>query len=94
MKTLHTPQRCQVLLEPDEDGRPWVVAVKFRGLTWRTRVTLEVWSYWGEWWLDADLEGESRTYFVLGTQHGEISLFQRKGARLEDRGWYVEGWFD
>jgi hypothetical protein len=94
MKTLHTPQRCQVWLETDEEGRPWVCAVTFRGRTWRTKVTLEIWTYWGEWWLDPDLKGESRLYFVIGTQHGEISLFQRSGGKAEDDGWFVEGWFD
>ena len=94
MKTLHVPQRCSVVLESDEEGRPWVSAVRFRGVTWRTKVTLEIWTYWGEWWLDPDLEGESRLYFVLGTNNGEISLFQRSSPRAADRGWYVEGWND
>ena len=94
MKTLHIPERCEVLLEPDGAGGAWVSAIKYRGATWRTRATLEVWLYWGDWWLTADLEGELRTYFILGTDKGEISVFHRRGARLEQRGWFVEGWYD
>ena len=107
MKTLHLPEPCQVildpkaapggpgsLLEPDGDDTGFVSAVLFRQQTWRTRVTLEVWTYWGDWWLDPKLEGESRRYFVLGTQRGEISVFYRSSPSESERGWFVAGWFD
>lgn len=94
MKTMHAPERVEVFLEPDEDGVPFVSALKFRGATWRTRVTLEVWTYWGDWWLDPGLEGESRVYHVLGTHRGRITVFHRESSRLGETGWFVEGWFD
>ena len=93
MKTLHTPERCEVRLEPDGEGGDFVSAVEFRGQTWYTRTLLETWTYWGDWWLDAALEGESRTYFVLGTQQGELSVFHRSSP-TEAPGWFVAGWFD
>ena len=94
MKTLHIPERCEVLLEPDGTGGVWVSALRWRGSTWRVKTTLEVWVYWGDWWLDPGLAGESRRYHVLGTQKGEISRFYRHGTRVEERGWFVEGWYD
>jgi hypothetical protein len=94
MKTLHTPERCRVLLEPDGASGASVSAVQYRGATWCTRVTLEVWCYWGDWWLDATLKGERRTYFVLGTQRGEISVFCRVHRDAALNGWFVEGWYD
>jgi hypothetical protein len=94
MKTLHVPERCEVLLEPDADGGVWVSAVRYRGMTWYTRVTLKVWWYWGDWWLDPQLAGEARTYYVLGTSKGEISVFHRINPQESERGWFVEGWYD
>lgn len=94
MKTLHRPERCEVLLEPDVEGGVWVSSVHYRGSTWYTRMVLEVWSYWGDWWLDPSLEGESRTYYVLGTSKGEISIFLRHNPRDAERGWFVAGWYD
>ena len=94
MKTLHTPERCEVRLEPDGAGGDFVNAVEFRGQTWYTRTLLEVWTYWGDWWLDPALEGESRTYFILGTQRGEITVFHCSSPRTEEQGWFVEGWYD
>ena len=90
MKTLHSPESCRVLLEAD--GTP--SAVRFRGRTWYVRTLLGTWTFWGDWWLDPQLEGESRAYFVLGTQRGEISVFHRTGPRAEEQGWFVEGWYD
>ena len=94
MKTLHQPQPCKVLLEPDEAGGFWVSAVRFRGASWQTKITLEVWTYWGEWWLDPKLEGESRVHYVLGTQRGEICVFYRISPQVTETGWYVAGWYD
>jgi hypothetical protein len=92
MKTLHVPEPCQVLLESDESGSPWVSSVRARGQTWHTRVVLEVWRFWGDWWLSPDLSGESRTYWVLGTSRGEITVFYRVSSR--ETGWFLAGWYD
>ena len=94
MKTLHRPSPCQVLLEPDGTGGVWVSAVRWRGTTWRVRLTLEVWCYWGDWWLDAGLIGEQRSYHVLGTQKGEITIFYRQQLLEALCGWFVAGWYD
>jgi hypothetical protein len=93
MKTLHHAERCQVLLEPDVKGVV-VRAVRWRGVTWHVQTTLEVFVYWGEWWLHPDLQGETRDYYVLGTARGELTVFRRLHRDLEQQGWFVLGWWD
>ena len=87
MKLLHQPEPCKVLLEPVGAGVR-VQAVRYRGVVWTVRVTLEIWVYHSAWWTGAALEGERREYHILGTSHGEITVYQTRG------GWFVAGWFD
>jgi hypothetical protein len=94
MKLLHDPERVAVILEPDELGGTWVAAVQWRGTRWRTQRTMAIWTYWGDWWLDADLKGEQRTHHLLATNRGEISLYHRQHREAELCGWFLEGWFD
>jgi hypothetical protein len=94
VKTFHIPESCEVMLEPDEFGGTQVSAVRFRKAMWRTGRTLETWVYWGEWWLDSALEGETRTYFVLATNRGEITVFYCQSPRASKGGWFIAGWYD
>ena len=94
MKTLHRLERCEVLCEADEFGGVWVSAVKFRGFTWYTRAMLEVWIYWGDWWLDPFLQGVSHTYYVLGTERGELTVYYCHSPRASECGWFAAGWYD
>ncbi len=87
MKLLHQPEPCKVLLEPVGTGIR-VQAVRYRGAVWKVRTTLEVWIYHSAWWTSAALEGERREYHILGTSHGEITVYQAR------QGWFVAGWFD
>ena len=88
MKTLHNAEPCQVLLEPLGLGFT-VSAVRWRGSTWYVKKVLEVYVYWGEWWLDSSLIGETRVYYLLGTARGELTIFQH-----QHQAWFVVGWFD
>ncbi len=89
MKRLRDMEPCLVLIE-----RGTVTTVRWRKQVWTVVTTLDIWSYRGEWWRDARLEGESRTYHVLATKFGEIELCERREAEGGVRGWFVVGWWD
>ena len=89
MKFLHQAEECTV---QEEHGR--VLAVRWRERVWQVKATLDVWTYRGNWWLDPSLQGERRTYHVLGTARGEIEVYQREHPDPEKRGWWVSAWWD
>lgn len=93
MKLLHHPTRCQVSLREREQGVR-VVALKWRKLTWQVHNTREIWVYQGRWWQSPTLEGERRTYHILETNHGEITVYQHQQPDQALALWYVAGWFD
>jgi hypothetical protein len=94
MKLLRDPEPCLVLLEhPGRTATRHVTTLRWRARVWTVHTTLEVWTYRGAWWLDAQLEGEAREYHVLGTRFGEIEIF----ARFETgnlKGWFVSRYWD
>ena len=88
MKTLHTPEKCLVLLERDS-----LSTVRWRDRTYSVLEILDAWVWCGDWWRSPDLLGERRAYWRVACKTMILEVFERISP-LESRGFFVSGWED
>jgi hypothetical protein len=103
VKLLRDPEACEIESEHSDQAvhsrhakdrsTRHITTLRWRDRTWTVHTTLEIWTYRGAWWLDAQLEGEAREYHVLGTRFGEIEIFARFEAGSL-KGWFVSRYWD
>jgi OB-fold nucleic acid binding domain/Transposase IS66 family len=60
------PRSLGSLLEHPGRGSQYVTTLRWRARVWTVHTPLEIWTYRGAWWLDAQLEAQSPRVTVAG----------------------------
>ena len=89
MKTLHSPQRCQVTWQ---DGQ--ITKVHLKHQTWPVEQVVDQYVLCDAWRHQPQPGGERRVYYLLDTTRGLLEVFERQAGPPHQLGWWIAGWPD
>lgn len=89
MKTLHTPQRCQVIWQGCR-----ITAVQLGPHTWPVEQVIDQYILCDIWRHQPQAGGERRVYYLLDTARGLLEVFERQAGPPHQLGWWIAGWPD